>query len=613
MRKLGLVLCVIQGVWAQTSFSPYDVNHDGVVNVADVQAMVNEALGLSPCTADLNGDGKCDVIDVQLEVAAAPCGNCNSTAPLETFTYYVDSTDGSDSNPGTQADPWKTIAKVNSTTLTPGQSVGFKRGGLWRETLQPGQSGTAGNPITFGAYGAGANPIVSGADIVSMGWLGAGGANEYKVPLATQPYVVIFDGTTLGLPTSDIGTLRADKDWYWTAGALYVYSTLNPTTRMIEAGTRLWAVDGNQNSYITFHNLTLQGTNGRSVHINAGSNWIIDNNVIELTSSGANGDGSGALAASNTANLSITNNVIRNTWNDGIYLWYPTGAIVSGNTLTTNDGPYSDNIQISGGTNSVVQNNTADQRLVTVSPKGNIILMLGSGNTVLNNICLGGLYAVTSDESNLIVEYNYSSGHTETHSYSFGMVGSPNNQLWAYNISNEENVGFYGFEGPYTGMKIYNNTVYNPSAIGLEVDGTSGSFSGELKNNIFYGPRTMVLWNISVPGVVASDYNIIGPDKVNGIYYHWNYYDTLAEYNQVWAQDNHSKHSDPLFTNSSGGDFTLSASSPAIDTGENLGSTYQFGLSPASVWPSAVSTLDQNAYGSGWEIGAYLYLGVPVR
>jgi hypothetical protein len=83
------------------------------------------------------------------------------STPVTSFTYYVDSANGSDSNPGNQAAPWKTIAKVNSTHLMPGQSVGFARGGVWRETLTPGQSGTAGQPITFAAYGSGAAPQIN--------------------------------------------------------------------------------------------------------------------------------------------------------------------------------------------------------------------------------------------------------------------------------------------------------------------------------------------------------------------------------------------------------------------------------------------------------------------
>ena len=88
----------------------------------------------------------------------------------QVFTYYVDSVAGLDGNPGTLALPWQTVAKVNATVLTPGQSVGFKRGGKWREALTPGQSGTAGNPILFGAYGSGAPPVLDGRVVIGSGW-----------------------------------------------------------------------------------------------------------------------------------------------------------------------------------------------------------------------------------------------------------------------------------------------------------------------------------------------------------------------------------------------------------------------------------------------------------
>jgi hypothetical protein len=75
-----------------------------------------------------------------------------------TYTYYVDSVSGSDSNPGTLAQPWATVAKVNAATLSSGNSIGFKAGGNWNtETLLVAQ-----NNITYSIYGSGADPIVGG-------------------------------------------------------------------------------------------------------------------------------------------------------------------------------------------------------------------------------------------------------------------------------------------------------------------------------------------------------------------------------------------------------------------------------------------------------------------
>jgi len=77
---------------------------------------------------------------------------------------------GSDSNDGkTPATPWKTMAKLSTAVLQPGQSVGLKRGCIWRETLAVRSSGSNGSPVAFGAYGSGNNPVLNGADIVA-GW-----------------------------------------------------------------------------------------------------------------------------------------------------------------------------------------------------------------------------------------------------------------------------------------------------------------------------------------------------------------------------------------------------------------------------------------------------------
>ena len=58
------------------SYSPCDVNHDLSTNVADVQKVINEALGVATAANDLNHDGVVNVVDVQIVINAAlgqPC------------------------------------------------------------------------------------------------------------------------------------------------------------------------------------------------------------------------------------------------------------------------------------------------------------------------------------------------------------------------------------------------------------------------------------------------------------------------------------------------------------------------------------------------------------
>jgi hypothetical protein len=73
--------------------SPYDLNGDGVINAADVQIAINQALGLAPCTnGDVNHDGVCNIFDVQLVTlaisSAAPSGT-SSAAPSGTSATFV--------------------------------------------------------------------------------------------------------------------------------------------------------------------------------------------------------------------------------------------------------------------------------------------------------------------------------------------------------------------------------------------------------------------------------------------------------------------------------------------------------------------------------------------
>lgn len=80
----------------------------------------------------------------------------------------MDATGGNDANDGlTTATAWQTIAKVNAGTFFPGDKILFKRGETWSGTsLLITWSGDEGNPIYFGDYGAGALPIIDGADTV---------------------------------------------------------------------------------------------------------------------------------------------------------------------------------------------------------------------------------------------------------------------------------------------------------------------------------------------------------------------------------------------------------------------------------------------------------------
>ncbi|HYG23775.1 MAG TPA: autotransporter-associated beta strand repeat-containing protein [Verrucomicrobiae bacterium] len=84
--------------------------------------------------------------------------------PAQGASYYVDATNGSDSNPGTISAPYQTLFR-GTLLLSPGDTL-YIRGGVYREILQPTRSGTAALPIVITAY---SNEVVTvtGADVVT--------------------------------------------------------------------------------------------------------------------------------------------------------------------------------------------------------------------------------------------------------------------------------------------------------------------------------------------------------------------------------------------------------------------------------------------------------------
>jgi hypothetical protein len=99
----------------------------------------------------------------------------NTASATPDFTTYNPTTFATDTG---SASVYKTIADVNLKSFSAGDSILFRRGQTWRETLTVPSSGSTGSPITFGAYGdaGAAKPIFDGADVIT-GWV-ADSTNE---------------------------------------------------------------------------------------------------------------------------------------------------------------------------------------------------------------------------------------------------------------------------------------------------------------------------------------------------------------------------------------------------------------------------------------------------
>jgi beta-glucanase (GH16 family) len=65
-----------QGTGTPPPASPCDINGDGSVTPADANLLMTQLLSPTGCTTDLNGDGKCNVVDLQRAINAANGQTC---------------------------------------------------------------------------------------------------------------------------------------------------------------------------------------------------------------------------------------------------------------------------------------------------------------------------------------------------------------------------------------------------------------------------------------------------------------------------------------------------------------------------------------------------------
>ncbi|MCA5961390.1 hypothetical protein LC724_14840 [Blautia sp. RD014234] len=77
--------------------------------------------------------------------------------------YHVDSENGSDENgDGSISNPFKTLDKVNTIELQPGDGISLKKGSIFdNQQLAPKGTGTEEKPIVIDTYGEGNMPVIN--------------------------------------------------------------------------------------------------------------------------------------------------------------------------------------------------------------------------------------------------------------------------------------------------------------------------------------------------------------------------------------------------------------------------------------------------------------------
>jgi len=167
-------------------------------------------------------------------------------------TYYIDSLAGNDAtHDGTRADhPWKTLGRLETSIIKPGDAVLLKRGSIWRETLSIGFSGTTDKPVVFDAYGDGPMPVISGADEVT-GLRETDRSGIWTAAFNPEPRQV-FIGDKRAQRMQSAEEVNAERTWHWADGKLTLFSRELP---VVEASVRDHCanVEGHD---VTFRNIT---------------------------------------------------------------------------------------------------------------------------------------------------------------------------------------------------------------------------------------------------------------------------------------------------------------------------------------------------------------------
>lgn len=213
---------------------------------------------------------------------------------------------GSDAGTGTlPSSAWRTLAKVNSSTLLPGDTIYLRRGCVWRETLAPGKGGAPAKPITFTGYGEGVKPVISGSDLI-IGWSGVGNS-IYEASCPSQPNNVYVDGGPgWGLTASKSIESMIPGSWFWDGSSKSLYLRVaddaGPSRHRIEAAVRVYGMkvvaNGSEKSNVVVDGLAFERTGGYGIffYSNADggeglSGIVIKNNRVAQTGTGTDDRG----------------------------------------------------------------------------------------------------------------------------------------------------------------------------------------------------------------------------------------------------------------------------------------------------------------------------------
>ena len=388
---------------------------------------------------------------------------------VSAVSYHLDSHSGDDANDGlTEQTSWKTLSRVSAVLCQPGDRILLKKGCSWIGQLSPQGVGKDDAPIQIGSYGDGALPKING------------NGSPYALGLKNQEYWEIRD--------LDIS---------------------NPAS---QEGDRVGVLILGENGPETLHHIYLQNLHVHDVR------GALGTDSQARTTGGIGFEIRGYKDKMRFEDIRVENCEITGVDSCGIYTWtdfrtHPrdprweklkfSNVKVANNHLT-NIGKNA--IVVRSSLCPLIENNRVEKAAARIH--GNAIYFYGCKDGVMQkNEVSGTQYlklegaALDSDykSEGTIIQYNFS------HENGGGLVNFCNNPnakegngyndgtIVRYNISQNDIHRVFGFDGPVTRTKIYNNTIYvgkglSPKIYDIDRFGKTAEYASGIlsQNNIFF-------------------------------------------------------------------------------------------------------------------------------
>jgi hypothetical protein len=325
--------------------------------------------------------------------------------------YYVAPT-GNDANPGTIAQPWKSITKATATAQA-GNTIYFRQG-IYKERFLPQNSGSPDNYIIYKNY-SGETPVISGSgvqipqlegliQIDNKSYIQISGFTiqdtfsywQGGISVDESDHIIIDHNLIKNIYTSGISTSRGSHQILIDANTLTNTNT-GPDDTEVSLGTYWYAYD------IEIRNNYLHSSQGEGIGVAAGPNNVsVHGNRI--TNMGLGRAGAGIYVDAWTEyqrDIDVFNNLVYNN-PDGI------GVANEGGGLTDNIRVYNNLLYNTGwaGQIGVVSWANADVTSSRTHPIKNVYIYNNTLTNINSHPQNGSVFINNWEVENIVVKNN---------------------------------------------------------------------------------------------------------------------------------------------------------------------------------------------------------------